>query len=74
MPTFLHLLGVPVPDGLDGRILTELLSPDLQARRPVSQARAPERDAALRGEVAGYSVDDANEVANRLRDLGYIDG
>jgi predicted AlkP superfamily phosphohydrolase/phosphomutase len=74
VPTFLHLLGVPVPDGLDGRILTELLSPDLQARRPVSQARAPERDAALRGEVAGYSVDDANEVANRLRDLGYIDG
>ena len=26
-PTVLHLLGVPVPDDMDGRVLTEMLEP-----------------------------------------------
>jgi hypothetical protein len=28
-PTVLHLLGVPVPDDMDGRVLTELLEPSI---------------------------------------------
>ena len=37
-PTVLHLLGVPVPDDMDGRVLTELLDPAVAPSYPVSAA------------------------------------
>ena len=41
-PTVLHLLGVPVPDDMDGRVLTELLEPSLAraALEPMPDATA----------------------------------
>ncbi|MBV8487323.1 MAG: alkaline phosphatase family protein, partial [Planctomycetaceae bacterium] len=37
-PTVLHVLGVPVPDDMDGRVLTELLDPAIAASCPVPAA------------------------------------
>src|SRR5262249_52496305 len=34
-PTVLHLLGVPVPDDMDGRVLTELLEPVTSLSSPL---------------------------------------
>ena len=39
-PTVLHLLGVPVPDDMDGRVLTELLEP-VSSVRPAVPALEP---------------------------------
>jgi predicted AlkP superfamily phosphohydrolase/phosphomutase len=64
-PTILHLLGLPVPHEMDGRVLTETLS----NARAVEFGGSAVRD--TRG-AGGYSHDEEEEVVGRLRDLGYI--
>lgn len=68
-PTALALLEQPVPEGLDGRVATELLAPEWLRAHPV-RAGAPvtARDAA-----GGYSAGEADSVAAHLKDLGYIE-
>jgi predicted AlkP superfamily phosphohydrolase/phosphomutase len=69
-PTILYLLGQPLPDDLDGRLLAEAIDPGLL------DARAPEY-----GEVEGvriadtevYDPEDAHSVEERLRSLGYLE-
>lgn len=64
-PTILHLMGQPVPDDMDGRVLTEALT----------TSRAVERRPAGLGEAeakAALSAEDAAEVEERLRALGYL--
>jgi predicted AlkP superfamily phosphohydrolase/phosphomutase len=67
-PTILHLLGVPVPDDMDGRVLSEILKPDFAApaaqAEPVSVAAAPN--------AAGYTEEEDAEIQQRLADLGYL--
>ena len=42
-PTVLHLLGVPVPADMDGRVLTEILDPALVPRPGRGRPAAPPR-------------------------------
>ena len=68
-PTVLHLLGVPVPRDMDGRVLTEVLDPSVQA--PEAHAN----DGASNGhhdEGSGYSEEDDALIQQRLADLGYL--
>jgi predicted AlkP superfamily phosphohydrolase/phosphomutase len=68
-PTVLHLLGLPVPEDMDGRVLVETLASDFAARRAV-QLGPP----ALAERTAGedYSPEEQAEVEEQLRALGYI--
>jgi len=63
-PTILHLMNVPVPDDMDGRVLTEALATrkpiKTQAAVPASQARQDLTD------------EEAAQVEERLRALGYL--
>ncbi len=64
-PTVLHLMGLPVPTDMDGRVLTEALA----------DARAVEYGGTSEGGAAaseGYSEEEEREVIERLSDLGYI--
>jgi predicted AlkP superfamily phosphohydrolase/phosphomutase len=87
-PTVLHLLGVPVPSDLDGRVLVELLESSTLAAEPVpvgtgsfyhsTLAGHPGPFEALGGALstvsapAPYSEDDDASVQQRLADLGYL--
>ncbi len=63
-PTILHLMGLPVPDDMDGRVLTEALT----ITRPVEyQAAGPSA-----GAEAALSSEEEAEVEERLRALGYL--
>ena len=64
----LHLLGVPVPADMDGRVLTEIL--DLS----VASSVVVEEPAADGAEPAGvgYSGEDEAAIQQRLADLGYL--
>ena len=64
-PTILHLMGLPVPDDMDGRVLTSLLSSD----RPVVYEHV-DREAVAAEE--GLSAEESAEVEDRLRALGYL--
>lgn len=68
-PTVLHLLGLPVPSYMDGRVLVECLSGD-PARRPVQVVDEP-LPAAHVPEVAATEDDEAL-LTRRLEDLGYL--
>ncbi|MGD1996065.1 MAG: alkaline phosphatase family protein [Anaerolineae bacterium] len=63
-PTILHLMGLPVPDDMDGRVLTSMLS----LTRPVEYGRV----AAEVGAETGLSAEESAEVEDRLRSLGYL--
>ena len=63
-PTILHLMDVPVPDDMDGRVLAKALAMQLpvetQAAVPSSQAQSD------------LTAEEAAEVEERLRALGYL--
>ncbi len=70
LPTLLHLLEVPVPEGLEGRVMASALE-EHAARETVytSCPLAVEADA----RPPAYSSDEAERVEQRLRDLGYME-
>lgn len=68
-PTILHLMGVPAPSTMDGRVLDELLDGPASARAPATTPpgrHAPAAAALTPGEQA--------VVEAQLRSLGYMDG
>jgi hypothetical protein len=70
-PTLLHLLGIPVPDDADGRLLAGAFDPELLAARP------PRRVASWDGlpppaPVAPMDSGRRREEIEKLRELGYI--
>ena len=64
-PTILHILGLPVPDDMDGAVLRSVF---LNTVEPI---HAPSVDAsgAVRSQEL-HSTEDAQEVGERLRALG----
>jgi len=69
-PTILYALGLPVPEDMDGRVLTEVFTQEHLAANPIQQGAPPMAPPA----VEGY-VDQQAEaiIAERLRTLGYLD-
>jgi predicted AlkP superfamily phosphohydrolase/phosphomutase len=70
-PTALHLLGLPVPEAMDGRVLTETLDPAWRA--------APEETTFMplsaweAGGPSALTPEEASKVEETLRALGYLD-
>ena len=69
-PTVLALLGVPVPDDMDGRVAVEMLPGELWAEHPVRNVPSYEHDSSARVVEPSSHMDE--EVLDRLRALGYI--
>ncbi len=69
-PTILYLMGSPIPNDMDGRVLVELFEDGFLKDHPVAyREAAPERD----GQNAGVSPEDQAIILERLKGLGYID-
>jgi predicted AlkP superfamily phosphohydrolase/phosphomutase len=68
-PTALHLLGVPVPADMDGRVLREVLDPDAAPEPVPSEADLP---AEAHAPAGAYSDTDDATIRRRLKDLGYL--
>ena len=69
LPTALHLLGAPLPDDLDGRVIGEALDQAWLAAHPVEIA---ERQGGSGGRVE-LSSDDEGEMRKFLQGLGYVE-
>lgn len=67
-PTILHLLGLPTPEDMDGKVLVEILEERFLSSRPIRQS--PPSDVPP-GEV-GYGDGESEEVVKRLKGLGYL--
>ena len=71
-PTSLALLGLGVPEDMDGHVLEDTLGAAARAPRIKSApAEAVARDE--HDEIAGYSEAEQKLIAQRLSDLGYIE-
>ncbi len=68
-PTVLHVLGLPVPEDMDGRVLIEALASEFVAERPV---RLGPPALAERTADGDYSPEEKADVEAQLRALGYI--
>ncbi len=72
-PTILHLMGHSVPHDMDGRVLTEALSPEYAEVRPgddlPSTAALPPPSTAADDVL---SAENAELIVERLRGLGYV--
>jgi predicted AlkP superfamily phosphohydrolase/phosphomutase len=69
LPTALHLGGIPVPEGLDGRVVEEALAGEAAAR-PVVTGQAAEQE---RSEEYPFTPEEEAQIEESLRGLGYID-
>jgi arylsulfatase A-like enzyme len=74
MPTLLYLLDVPIPAGLDGHVLSDAIRAEWQQAHPL--AGAAQAAGALAAPLPGatpYTAEEAAEVEEHLRSLGYVD-
>lgn len=69
-PTVLHAMGEPVPDDMDGEVLSGCFEPDWLKASPVRYVEASKYEGP--GEYA-HSEEDAAALTERLRGLGYVD-
>jgi len=71
-PTVLHLLGVPVPEAMEGRPLEEAMTPSYRAHHPVVYEERGVAATEAREEREAVSEEEAEEVRERLRGWGYL--
>jgi predicted AlkP superfamily phosphohydrolase/phosphomutase len=70
-PTILHILDVPVPASMDGRVLDEIFvksTPRASTGQPNHSDYGPQN-----GGNGTYSSEDEDKISERLRALGYVE-
>jgi len=70
--TVLHLLGMAIPQDLDGRVVTGALDADFLVAQPIRRSQGMQDGETGEG-PHGYSREETEAVEARLRGLGYID-
>ncbi len=70
-PTILHLLGVPIPQDMDGKVLVEAFRPEFLAEHPVEAGAASGISGGNR--PSGYTDEESAKVEERLQALGYLE-
>jgi hypothetical protein len=72
-PTVLHLMGAPIPNDMDGRVLTESLDEGFCSLRPIEWEEAVcESVGESPDELQAFSDFESELIARRLQALGYI--
>jgi len=71
-PLMLHELGLPIPDALEGRLITEAIDAQSLAARPPRRDGSTESIADVRSDVVLDEQAEA-EILDRLRALGYVE-
>jgi predicted AlkP superfamily phosphohydrolase/phosphomutase len=73
-PTILHLLGVPVPQDMDGEVLTQIFEGDYLLQSPVCYGHEAEDTLYTPANAqTSYSADEEEAIRERLQGLGYIE-
>ncbi|UCC22922.1 MAG: hypothetical protein JSW23_02320, partial [Planctomycetota bacterium] len=67
-PTILALMGLPVPDDMDGKVLTSIFS-----QKPKLVFSKTGRTEPATKDTAVYSIEEEKQIEQQLADLGYIE-
>ncbi len=71
LPTILHLMGLPIPAKVDGRVVEEMLDKSFREAKRVTYSDYGRLPLPL-GEAAEGMADDETKVRERLEGLGYL--
>lgn len=72
-PTVLHLMGVPIPSDMDGRVLSEVLDKDFVESNPIEwEQTETQADSEVPEDVHAFTEQESELIARRLQALGYI--
>lgn len=71
-PTALYLAELNIPKGLDGRVLSDYLPPEMVAQRPVVVEPMSLANAGAGAEASPYSAEEEAQIEESLRNLGYM--
>ena len=67
-PTVLAMMGLNVPDDMEGRVMTDIFETPIEVgTESAAEMTAPVSDGAV------YSAKDEDDLTQRLRDLGYLE-
>jgi len=69
-PTILYAMGLPVAREMDGRVLSEAFTYPFAAEHPITYDDGSSAEQSR--EVEDYSDEEAKQVEERLRELGYL--
>jgi predicted AlkP superfamily phosphohydrolase/phosphomutase len=69
-PTIQYLLGEPIPESMEGQLIDAAIDPELLERRPPTYVAD---DVAVESGIRAFADDEAGQVQDRLRGLGYIE-
>jgi len=69
-PTVLYLLGIPVPDDMDGSVLREAIDERYLSQNPVRTMASSEGEETAHEE---FGLRETEAIESKLRGLGYID-
>ena len=72
-PSILYLMGIPVPDERDGKVLTGIFKEEFLKENRLQTADASEATHAYKATEEAYSDEEEEEIKKRLRDLGYLE-
>lgn len=67
-PTIQYLMGLPVLEEIDGRVLEEIIDPDYLKSKPIKQIKPWEYG----GKTSAYSAEDEEKIKEDLKGLGYL--
>lgn len=70
-PMLLYYLGVPIPESMDGRILTDLFKKTYKDENPIIK-EDQQSDHGQASQTPVYTPKDNDDIEQRLRDLGYL--
>ncbi|MEW6169940.1 MAG: alkaline phosphatase family protein [Candidatus Omnitrophota bacterium] len=71
-PTIFYLLGVPLPDYFDGKVLKDAISNEYLIYNPIEQQKIFNENTLTERDNNTLNEEDTSKVKKRLADLGYI--
>ena len=71
-PTVLYLMGLPIPDGMDGKPLVDGIDSDYVRANPPETVESEDEEHSDADGEGGFNSEESELVAQRLKALGYI--
>ncbi len=70
-PTILYSLGVPIPKNMDGKVLTQIFTPQYTQKNSI-EYEDTDSSTSAKDFRKGYSDEEYQQIEERLRSIGYI--
>jgi hypothetical protein len=71
-PTILYIMGIPLPEQLDGQVLVEAFEPDYLEHNSIQYEKNRTLESMNKYDIDAYTNEEKKEIRRRLKDLGYL--